>query len=262
MHYCCAQLHERPSGEPGNVIYDVVALIQEFPLICRRGLSLPSTKSEVIEALMMFLMELIDQYEESLKRDRIKQIKDEIEPSTSESVDPHQESTYDYNEADDYNKMDTVHENAGSIGNGERRDAELRSLGILRKRHYAPNLEEDCEDERGTSRPRLSYSTPELQTPVLPERRYTERKGDSVSAVNTANLFVEDRSGSDPNRDAPSRSEDEAAKAKSDVYQELLMLLFRDRDKVVETVKAIVWDLSVRSETIKLSSSFTVSSHT
>ncbi|KAG7393542.1 hypothetical protein PHYPSEUDO_007379 [Phytophthora pseudosyringae] len=254
------RLHEKPSGDPGNVVYDVVAHIQEFPLVCKQGSSLPSTKSEVVDALMLFLMKLIDQYDESMKRDRAEQIKNEIEPITSENTQPHQDNAYDHSDVSDYNEMDDVRESAKRAENGGSRDAALRSMGILRKRHYAPHAEDNYEDARGVPRPRLSYSVPEPQTPepVPPGRRYAEREDDSVATTNTASLFVEDRSGSAPNRDAPPRSEDKVAKAKSDVYQELLMLLFRDREKVVGSINAIVWDLSIPSETVKLSSSFTV----
>ena len=255
--YCCTQLLERPGGDPGNVIYDVVGLIQEFPLICRRGSSLPSTKSEVVDALMMFLMELVDQYEESLKRDRVEQIKNEIKPSTDEKegAEVHTENTCDSDE------MEDVCERTGSIDNDER-VAELRSMGILRKRRYAPGVDDVHENERESTRPRLSYSTPDRQALVRPDKRPVEQGGNSVSAVNATNLFVEDRSGSNRNRDTPSRSEDEVAKAKSDVYQGLLLFLFQDWSKVGKIVKDTVWDLSVESETIKITSSFTVGSYT
>ncbi|RQM16682.1 hypothetical protein DD237_001731 [Peronospora effusa] len=253
MCNCCAQLLERPGGDPGNVIYDVVGLIQEFPLICRRGSSLPSTKSEVVDALMMFLMELVDQYEESLKRDRVEQIKNEIKPRTDEKegAEAHVESTYDSDE------MEDVCERTKSI-DSDKRVAELRSMGILRKRRYAPDVDDVNEDERGATRPRLSYSTPDRQALVRPDKRPVEQGGDNVAAVNVTNLFVEDRSGSNRNRDTPSRSEDEVAKAKSDVYQGLLMFLFQDWSKVGKIVKNTVWDLSLESETIKITSSFTV----
>ncbi|KAG3017416.1 hypothetical protein PC121_g9618 [Phytophthora cactorum] len=268
------RFHEKPSGDPDNLVYDVVAHIQEFPLICRRGSSLPSTKSEVVDALMAFLMELVDQYEESLTRDSAEQIKSEFEPTTSEKTQPQpgQDSAYDHNEGKKYDEMADVHESAydgtadvhestKSTENAGSRDTELRSMGILRKRRYAPHAEEEYyEDTRGAPRPRVSYLVPEPQAPVhvQPERRYAEREDDGVAAANSTSLFMEDRSGSDPTRDAPPRSEDEVAKAKSDVYQELLMLLFRDPEKVVGTIRAIVWDLGVSSETIRLSSSFTM----
>ncbi|CAI5700882.1 unnamed protein product [Peronospora effusa] len=247
------RLLERPGGDPGNVIYDVVGLIQEFPLICRRGSSLPSTKSEVVDALMMFLMELVDQYEESLKRDRVEQIKNEIKPRTDEKegAEAHVESTYDSDE------MEDVCERTKSI-DSDKRVAELRSMGILRKRRYAPDVDDVNEDERGATRPRLSYSTPDRQALVRPDKRPVEQGGDNVAAVNVTNLFVEDRSGSNRNRDTPSRSEDEVAKAKSDVYQGLLMFLFQDWSKVGKIVKDTVWDLSLESETIKITSSFTI----
>ncbi|EEY59046.1 uncharacterized protein PITG_21014 [Phytophthora infestans T30-4] len=264
--------HEKPSRDPDDGVYDIVAYIQEFPLICRRGSSFPSTKSEVVDALMAFLMELIDQYEESLMRGGAEQIKSESEPATSERTQPHQDSSYELNDDDE---MASVHEN-GYDGmtdrqestriaeNGESRDTELRSMGILKKRRYAPHAKEYYEDARGAPRPRISYAAPESQAPVHAprEERNTERVNDSA-ATNPASLFMEDRSGSDITRDAPPvRSEDEVAKAKSDIYQELLVLLFRDREKVIATIRAIVWDLGVRSEKIRLSSSFTVNTCT
>ncbi|GMF42956.1 unnamed protein product [Phytophthora fragariaefolia] len=254
----------RPIGDSGNVIYDVVANIQEFPLICKRGSSLPSTKSEAVDALLLFLMELIDQYEESLKLDRVEQIKKEVELTTkTEIAQPHQADEHD--EVDDYNQensnigIDASHEHTAIIENSDSRNAELRSMGILRKRHYAPSTEESYEDKRSAPRPRLVYSTSQPHSSVQSERRYVEREDEYVSAVATPSLFVEDRSGSDPRRDTPSRSVDETAKAKSDVYQELLKLLFHDRDKVVAAVKGIAWDLRVKSETIQLSSIFKIS---
>ncbi|ETP54579.1 hypothetical protein F442_00745 [Phytophthora nicotianae P10297] len=264
------RFHEKPSGDPDNVSYDVVAHIQEFPLICRRGSSLPSTKSEVVDALMVFLMELIDQYEESQTRDRAEQFKSESEP-TSESTQPHQDNVYNHDEENRYDEMVDVHETgydgmadvheyAGSFENGDNRVTELRSMGILKKRRYAPHDEECYEDERGAPRPRLSYSAPEPQAPayVPPDRSYAERQDNAEAAASPPSLFMEDRSGSDPTRDAPARSEDVVAKAKSDVYQELLMLLFRDREKVVGTIRAIVWNLGAKTETIRLSPSFTI----
>ncbi|CAI5744015.1 unnamed protein product [Peronospora destructor] len=248
------RLLEKPGGHSGNVIYDVVGLIQEFPLIYRRGSSLPSTKSEVVDALMMFLMELVDQYEESLKRDRVEQIKNEIKPSTDEKegAEAHAESTCDSDE------MENVCQRTESI-DSDKRVAELRSMGILRKRRYAPDVDDMVhEDERGATRPRLSYSTPDRQALVRPDKRPVEQSCDSASAVNVTNLFVEDRSGSNRNRVTPSRSEDEVAKAKSDVYQGLLMFLFQDWSKVGKIVKDTVWDLSVESEAIKITSSFAI----
>ncbi|KAE9043367.1 hypothetical protein PR002_g3391 [Phytophthora rubi] len=261
-----ARLYERPGGDPGNVIYDVVANIQEFPLVCKRGSSVPSTKSEAVDDLMSFLMELIDQYEESLKLDRVEHIKNELEPTKTEIAQTRQEHADGYSEAGNYDKVDhhggidtdSAQERAGSSANADSRNAELRSMGILRKRQYAPNTEERYEDERAAPRPRLSYSTREPATPVSSERSYAEREDDNVSNVDTPILFVEDRSGSAPRRDAPPRSEDQTAKARSDVYQELLKLLFRDREKVVSAVKGIVWDLRVKSETIPLSSTFSI----
>ncbi|KAE8886631.1 hypothetical protein PF005_g1130 [Phytophthora fragariae] len=261
-----ARLYERPGGDPGNVIYDVVANIQEFPLVCKRGSSVPSTKSEAVDDLMSFLMELIDQYEESLELDRVEHIKNELEPTKTEIAQTRQEHADGYSEAGNYDKVDhhggidtdSAQERAGSSANADSRNAELRSMGILRKRQYAPNTEEHYEDERAAPRPRLSYSTREPATPVSSERSYAEREDDNVSNVDTPILFVEDRSGSAPRRDAPPRSEDQTAKARSDVYQELLKLLFRDREKVVSAVKGIVWDLRVKSETIPLSSTFSI----
>ncbi|GMF15719.1 unnamed protein product [Phytophthora lilii] len=251
-------LHERPSGDPDNVVYDVVAYILEFPLICRRGSSLPSTKSEVVDALMLFLMDLIDQYEEGLKRDREEHIKNEFVPPKMEPTEPQdQEQSYEYSDMENYNEVDNVREHSASIETGGTREDELRSMGILRKRQYAPTPDEDCRDERGVPRPRLSYSVPDPET--RPQyRRYSEQENGSVLAENTPSLFVEDRSGSEQNPDTPSRSADVVAKEKSDVYYELLMLLFRDRNKVVETVTAIVWDLNARSHTVSLSPSLMI----
>ncbi|KAG6611480.1 uncharacterized protein IUM83_15579 [Phytophthora cinnamomi] len=258
------RLYEKRCEDPGNVVYDVVAHIQEFPLVCRRGSSVPGTKSEAVDALMLFLMELIDQYEENQNLDRAEQIKNEFKPTKPEIIQPHQDPASDYSvdnydSVSDYGVIDSTNDRTGSIENTDSRNAELRSIGILRKRHYAPSTEEGYEDERAAPRPRLSYSNGELDTPLSSERRYAEQEGDSTSASNTANLFVEDRSGSDPKRDSPPRSEDVTAKAKSDVYQELLKLLFHDREKVIGTIKGIVWDLRVKSETISLSSTFMVS---
>ncbi|OWZ19121.1 hypothetical protein PHMEG_0006687 [Phytophthora megakarya] len=262
------QFHEKSVGERGNVTYDVVAHIQGFPLVCRRGSNPLETKNDAVNALMTFLMELIDQHEENLNRDHAEQIKNEFEQSTNESAEsfPPHDVDADPREVDAYSEVDSVHESmhesTGSVENGDRREAELRSMGILRKRQYAPHTEEDHEDVRGAPRPRLSYSAPvpEAQTQVLTEQRYTDRENDGAAAANTTSLFVEDRSGLDPNRSTRPRSEDAIAKSKSDVYQELLMLLFRDREKVVRAVTGIVWNLRVKSETIKVSSSFTVGS--
>ncbi|CAH0476427.1 unnamed protein product [Peronospora belbahrii] len=246
------RLLEKPSGDPDNVVYDVVALIQEFPLIHRRGSSLPGTKGEAVDALMIFLMELVDQYEENLNRDRVKQIKAEVVAST----DVREGAEADAKRTCDFNEMDYVCERREN-NNTDKRVAELKSMGILRKRRYAPDVDV-CEDERGAARPRLSYPAPERQPLVRSDKQLSERGGDDASAANVKNLFVEDRSGSNRDRDTPCRSEDEVAKAKSDVYQGLLMLLFRDRDKVVETVKAITWDISAKSELIELMPSFTI----
>ncbi|KUF92299.1 hypothetical protein AM588_10006232 [Phytophthora nicotianae] len=209
-------------------------------------------------------------YEESQTRDRAEQFKSESEP-TSESTQPHQDNVYNHDEENRYDEMVDVHETgydgmadvheyAGSFENGDNRVTELRSMGILKKRRYAPHDEECYEDERGAPRPRLSYSAPEPQAPayVPPDRSYAERQDNAEAAASPPSLFMEDRSGSDPTRDAPARSEDVVAKAKSDVYQELLMLLFRDREKVVGTIRAIVWNLGAKTETIRLSPSFTI----
>ncbi|POM71822.1 Hypothetical protein PHPALM_11563, partial [Phytophthora palmivora] len=184
------QFREKRNGEPGNVIYDVVALIQEFPLVCRRGSHLPDTKNEVVNALMAFLMELIDQHEESLTRDHAEQIKSEFAQSTSDKAQPHHENVV-LSEVDAHSETD-------SVENNDMRYAELKSMGILRKRQYAPHTE-DHEYVRGAPRPRLSYSAPEPQATVLPERRYSE--GENETTAISTSLFVEDRSGLDPNRD-------------------------------------------------------------
>ncbi|KAL3668237.1 hypothetical protein V7S43_006334 [Phytophthora oleae] len=251
------RLHEKPTGDPDNVVYDVVALIQECPLVYRRGSSLPSTKGEVVDALMLFLMALLEQLEESRAWDLSSQTKRKVESAVDENAERHEELRYDHSEVDDY-AIDHARESSGSVRNGGDRDAELRSMGILRKRQYAPHPEESYEDDRAAPRPRLSYSAAEQQVSVPPEQRYTESEDDGEVGAGTASLFVEDRSGSDPIRDAPARSEDAVAKAKSDVYQELLMLLFRDREKVVRAVQGIVWDLSVLSETTQLLSTCTI----
>uniref|UniRef100_A0AAV1TDJ0 TFIIS central domain-containing protein n=1 Tax=Peronospora matthiolae TaxID=2874970 RepID=A0AAV1TDJ0_9STRA len=245
------RLRERPSRNLNNVLtYDVVAYIQECPLICRRGSSLPSTKSEVVDALMMFLMELVDQYDESLKRDRVVQIKSEIKSVTTEKIDAEAdvETTNDV-------KMEVVPESAEHIASREEREAELRSRGILGKRRYALDVN-ISESERGAPRSRLSNATLELKAP---DTRGTQRKDGRVPSVNGTNLFVEDRRGLGRNRNTrASRPADEVAKAKSVVYQELLMLLFRHREKVVEAVKTIVWDLSARSDAIKFTPNLTI----
>eukprot|EP00644_Phytophthora_capsici_P008093 jgi/Phyca11/574030/estExt2_Genewise1.C_PHYCAscaffold_580194 len=250
------RMREKPSGDTDNMVYDVVAFIQGCPLVYRRGSSLPSTKGEVVDALMLFLMTVLEQLEENRAWDRLSQTKNEVGSTVDESA---KEPRYDHTEEDDY-VMDNARENTGSVQNGDR-NAELRSMGILRKRQYAPHPEESYEDDRAAPRPRLSYSAAEPRVSAPLEQRYTENNG-AEAETDTTSLFVEDRSGSNTIRDAPIRSEDAIAKARSDVYQELLILLFRDREKVVRAVQGIVWDLSVASETLQLSSTFTVGSST
>ncbi|CAI5732814.1 unnamed protein product [Hyaloperonospora brassicae] len=245
------RLRERPSKNVNHVLtYDVVAYIQDCPLICRRGASLPSIKGEVVDALMTFLMELVDQHDESLERDRIVQIKSETTPGTTEEIDAEAdiESTNDV-------KMEDVSEDTEGTTARDEREAELRSRGILRKRRYALDAKAS-ENERGAPRPRLSNSTPE---PKGPEMRAAPQKEGSASSANGTSLFVEDRSGLGRNHNTQkSRPEDEVAKAKSGAYQELLMLLFRHRGKVVEAVEAIEWDLSARCDTIKFTPNLTI----
>ncbi|KAK1931487.1 ADP-ribosylation factor-like protein 2 [Phytophthora citrophthora] len=249
------RLREKPNGDPDNVVYDVVAFIQECPFVYRRGSSLPSTKGEVVDALMLFLMTLLELLEESRSWDHSCQTKREVESIVNESAGSHEEPMYGHSKGNDY-AMDHAHGNSGGVQNGDR-NAELRSMGILRKRQYAPHPEESYEDDRAAPRPRLSYATAEPQELATPERRYDNGVGDEAER-DTTSLFVEDRSGSNPIRDAPARSEDAVAKARSDRYQELLILLFRDREKVVGAVQGIVWDLSVASEALELSSTFTI----
>jgi hypothetical protein len=209
---------------------------------------------------MLFLMELIDQYEDSLSQERTEQIKRDFETTKTEEIQPRHEESLDDTAVDTSRDVDTYSEPGSaveSVDDRSTRDAELRSMGILKKRQYAPQAEASYEDERGAPRPRLAYSTPEPERPLQPEPRYSNEEGE-VPDTSTANLFVEDRSGLEP-KHGPPRTEDAVAKAKSDVYQELLMLLFRDREKVVRAVQAIVWDLSVKAETISLSPTFSVS---
>ncbi|KAL4175307.1 hypothetical protein KRP22_000275 [Phytophthora ramorum] len=265
------RLYEKPTAEPtdNDTNYDVVALIQELPLVWRRGSSLPSVKSETVDALMLFLMELIDQHEESLMLDRAEHHVNDFEPTKIESVQPHHgdawTSSYEPSATEDaqpyynHSEVDSMRENSVSSENVGSRDAELRSMGILRKRHYAPNANDTYEDERGAPRPRLEYSAPESEIPPLPERKYSENRAERISGAEAeANIFIEDRSGSQANSDGPPRSEDEASKAKSDAYQELLMFLFRDRERTEQTVRSIVWNLRVQSETIQLSSNLSI----
>lgn len=245
------RFHEKSSAESGNVVYDVVAHIQQFPLVCRQGSSLPSTKSEVVDALMVFLMELVDQYEDRLQRDRAKQIKSEVQVNSYEISQPYQATV-----AYDLNEMEIEHNSEPSIENGGSRVEELRSMGILRKRHYASQEGNYYDDARRAPRSRVSLLEPHMPPP--PDRDFAKRQDDDTAAVNARSLFVEDRGGSDLSRDLPSRSEDEVAKAKSDVYQALLMLLFKDQEKVFGVVKAIKWHQDVKSETIVLSSGLTL----
>ncbi|KAI9917482.1 hypothetical protein PsorP6_012550 [Peronosclerospora sorghi] len=58
----CTQLLEWPRKYFSNITYDVLELVQKLPVVCRRGSLLPSTKGEVVDALMEFLMELVDRY--------------------------------------------------------------------------------------------------------------------------------------------------------------------------------------------------------
>ncbi|CEG40930.1 uncharacterized protein PHALS_11105 [Plasmopara halstedii] len=239
--------HEQFHEDIDNVVVcDIVAHIQQFPLVCRRGTSLPSTKSEVVDALMAFLMKLVDQFEDSLQQDRAKQIKIESQTDLCE--------TYQDIEAYEQNNIIELENEHGSKKSDASRVAELRSLGILRKRHYAPREAEQYE--RGAPRPRLSYS--DTQMSQSSERSYVKQQKEGTAAANATPLFVEDRSGSGLNCDVPSRSEDEVAKAKSEIYQELLMLLFKDQERIVGLVRGISWDLNVKSKTVMVSSKLTI----
>ncbi|TDH72277.1 uncharacterized protein CCR75_003154 [Bremia lactucae] len=240
------RFYEKAYTDNENGKYDVVAHIQQFPLVYRRGDSLISTKSEVVDALMVFLMTLVDQLEDKLQQDRVHIIKSEIKADTSDLLQPCQDQAVHGH--DDVTAIEIASESAIPSEIAAERDAQLRSMGILRKRHYAAQAHDEYEDARHTSRPRLSLTACELQVPLV------EHDDKGINTDKLADLFMEDRSGSHPSHDAPSRSEDENAKAKSNAYQELLMLIFRDRTNLVEFVKSISWNLESESETVTLPS--------
>ncbi|KAI9909463.1 hypothetical protein PsorP6_015305 [Peronosclerospora sorghi] len=66
----CTKLLEWPRKDFSNITYDVLALVQKLPVVCSCGALLPSKKGEVGDALMEFLIELVDEYEESLKKEQ------------------------------------------------------------------------------------------------------------------------------------------------------------------------------------------------
>ncbi|KAE9130688.1 hypothetical protein PF006_g15703 [Phytophthora fragariae] len=227
------KLQKRASGDPDNIIYDVVATIQRVSLARKRGSSLLSTKSDVADAFMQFLMELIDQHEKSVEQtDTFQQER----TSSHSRVDDHSEEV-------DYGKSENLQGRTSIIDeSGDPRTAE--EFRPIRKRPYVRNIDENYEDERAAPRPRVSNRT------VEPELK--------AAAAEETIMFVEDRSGSHPRRAAPPRPEDEEGKAKADIYQKLLRLLFLDREKVVRTVEGIAWDLSAKSERISLPSGFSI----
>ncbi|KAJ8576379.1 hypothetical protein ON010_g2834 [Phytophthora cinnamomi] len=231
------RLQKRVFGQLDNVVFDVVANIQSLTLARKRGSPLSSTKTEVADALMHFLMELIELHQERLKFKHVKQ---------TQTI--HQGRVYnrrgvdDRSQKADFSEKDNLSRRTENSASADRRIPGVRSS---RKRQYA-----NSGNERKPSRPRMSYSIVEPETPA--------EKDGCVLAANVASQFIEDRSGSNPRRDGPPRTEDEVAKAKAQVYQKLLLLLFRDRETVVRTLKGIAWDLSIKCETISLSSGFTV----
>ncbi|RLN49502.1 hypothetical protein BBJ28_00016026, partial [Nothophytophthora sp. Chile5] len=246
------QLREKHSEAKG-VDIAVMAHIQDLPLIRRRGSNLTDVRSETADALIMFLIELITQYEESQRLDKEAQRDIATDSSYEPDVQPYR--------GDSNEQRDTGHRRDSHIEVGDAQEEKPTASAVVnRKRRHAG--ENAHEQERDATRARLAYAPPNMEASAQRERKYVEQtRGNSLapSPERSVEPFFVDQVGARRGQSTPARSEDVVSKAKSEAYQELLLLMFKDREKVVRTVESITWDLNTTSETIILPSKLSVS---
>ncbi|RLN50798.1 hypothetical protein BBJ28_00013867 [Nothophytophthora sp. Chile5] len=240
-------------SEAKGVDVAVMAHIQDLPLVRKRGSNLIDVRSETADALIMFLIELITQYEESQRCDQEAQRDIAMDSSCEPDVQPYRGGSNE--------QRDTSHRRDSHIEAGDAQEEKPATSAVVnRKRRYAE--ENAHEQERDATRARLAYAPPNTEASAQRERKYVEQtRGNSLapSPESSVEPFFVDQVGARRGQLTPVRSEDVASKAKSEAYQELLLLMFKDREKVVRMVESITWDFNTTSETIMLPSKLSVS---